>query len=437
MSVNILVCTADRERQKLVERVAILGGHVTAVAANGLDALDRLTQQAIDVLLIDMRLPIMGALEAVAILRSNPETEHLRVGVFAESPTEDVVRQLVGLKVSDIILTHASHDTITSRVKSVLESADVTRLGARPDRKRLGGTTNGQPTALIVDGDAEYCTLYEQAVRSSCKTAIARSGAKALELCRKSPPDIVLIGSNLGIINREALVKWLRPLRHGEIRIIAIARKSELEFVRSTQQFDDVVARGYSPELIAKELAQIIEPMTPSGRLAMLVPNIRTTVLSAAEQTFAMMLKTDVEMSTTPTPRTASWVTAAITVKNSPFDVVVQIGFDLDVGITLAAAFLECDSEGIGQEDAVSVAGELVNVLTGRVIVALRQRKPGWEPTLPATRLGPGDDGAPTPELFLHFRALDKPIAFDISLSATMAPAERHGAGDGAARVPA
>jgi CheY-like chemotaxis protein len=426
---NILISTTDRARLYLVEKLSIKLGHEIVEAAHGLDALDRLTQQPIDLLMLDEPMPVMGALETLAILREAPEFSHLPVIVFSHTVDERVVQQLVALGVSDIVQTQAAPERLIARVTSILESTHITKTSASPHRKNLSGRPPRQQTALIVDGDAEYCTLFENAVRARCNVVTARSGAKALEVCRLSPPDIVLIGTNLGILGREPLVHQLRAIQHSAFQIVALSRKSEAEAVRASQLFDEVIARAYVPATIVKDLTYLLKPTTPFGSLSALVPNLRTIIVTAAEQTFAMMLKTDVEL-TDPSPlgneRLAS---ASLTIANAPFVATVRIRFDMSSGRALAAAFLEGDGNDLGEDDILSVAGELANVLSGRVTAAFRQRKPGWVVGLPTVdakpAAGDGTAAQEEPEISLHFHAIDRPIVFQVDLSVEALVADR------------
>lgn len=59
------------------------------VAADGIEALDRLETQAFDLLLVDLEMPRMDGFELLGRLRADPRTAHLPVVV--ETGREDVV----------------------------------------------------------------------------------------------------------------------------------------------------------------------------------------------------------------------------------------------------------------------------------------------------------------------------------------------------------
>lgn len=419
---RILVSSVDIERLSELKRIAHKAGHELVEAANGLDALDLLTREPVDAIMVDERLPLMGAVEMLSLLREAQEYRHLPVTVFSDSGAEQVIRRLVELGVNDIILTPLAPARFSVRIESVLESLKTARPGADEQRRRMSGRPAAQQTALIADGDAEYCALFEKAAGTRCQFVTAASGAKALEICRTTAPTIVFVGSNLGIIGRDRLAAQLRSQVSGAVRVVAIAQKTEIEAVRATGLFDDVMARTYVPATVARDLGRMLHVATPFGRLTGLVPSLRTTIVSAAEQTFGLMLKTDIEPVDEPPSASDRFVGASMVVTNAPLEVTFRVLFTVDSGRQIAAAFLESDAASLGEDDVLSIAGELANVLGGRLLAAFRQRKPGWEATLPS--LEPDaqplearviQDGEGTS---LYFRGIDKDIAFQVDVTA-------------------
>ncbi len=87
----------------------------------------------------------------------------------------------------------------------------------------------------------------------------------------------------------------------------------------------------------------------------------------------------------------------------------------------LAGAFLESDPAGLGDDDVTSVAGEVANVLAGRLHATFQEHK--LEASMGLPTLSTDDPRAEeatregTMGLDQYFRAVDKPVTFEVDLS--------------------
>lgn len=101
-------------RKLLVMRLSMVPGlHVIGQAANGAEAIDLATEQAPDVMILDLSMPVMGGAEAIPLLRA--AAPHMRIVVY----TSDV------------------------------DHADLSK-GARPDAAVLKGGNLGDLVAVII-----------------------------------------------------------------------------------------------------------------------------------------------------------------------------------------------------------------------------------------------------------------------------------------------
>ena len=80
---RILVAEDNPVNQKLAVRMLEKRGHVVAVAANGKEALDTLSAQAFDLVLMDVQMPEMDGLEATAAIRDREKETGEHVSIIA------------------------------------------------------------------------------------------------------------------------------------------------------------------------------------------------------------------------------------------------------------------------------------------------------------------------------------------------------------------
>ena len=115
---RILVVDDNEVNRILLERLFTGQGYHTDTASNGQEALVRLETTAYDLILLDIMMPIMDGLSALAHIR---ETESLRelpvVLISAMSDSEDIVKGL-GLGANDYITKPIDMDIALARVKT-------------------------------------------------------------------------------------------------------------------------------------------------------------------------------------------------------------------------------------------------------------------------------------------------------------------------------
>ncbi|MDO8795185.1 MAG: response regulator [Vicinamibacterales bacterium] len=422
---NILICNSDAASSRIVRRMSSQRFHFGVVeASNGLEVLKILQDQAIDGLVLEAQMPIMGGLDALRVIRDSPQFARLPVVVLAPEADEGLVKQFMELGSLDFVIQHVSPDNLAARIENALR-----RLAAVGDTaestliRRIGLTLGPESTVVLADGDAEFRQYVKKVIARRFKVIEVDSGVQTLEACHQSLPDAVMLGTQLGLLGADRIARRLRAEQGKIIYTIAIPPRSEMAAARDSGLFDEVIARTYTPASLEKELSRLLQPSNPLEMLTQAVPDVRTRVIRAAEQVFGIMLMTDVEPVEAPAERTGPMASAAISIAAAAFVATVRIQFDLPSGREIAGAFLETDGEGLAEDDVVSVAGEVSNVLVGRLKAAFEERGIDSTIGLPVLSIDPAQPEpgqAPGPAgVDLHFRAIDRPVSFHINVSAT------------------
>ena len=139
------------------------------------------------------------------------------------------------------------------------------------------------------------------------------------------------------------------------------------------------------------------------------------------------MLGTDVEPVEAPSARVEARATASVTVAPPPSGVTLRVRFGMDSGREIAAAFLETDASSVSDDDIMAVAGEVANILGGRIKAALQERQLETLMGLPVLTIEPegpdSDQIQPEQGADVHFQALDRPVAFRIQLTVELSEA--------------
>lgn len=93
---KILVVDDDPDMLELVQYQLDRSGHQASVAKCGADALERAAYDRPDIILLDLRMPIVDGARVLQILRANPLTNNVGVVLMSAGPMEELRVRLAG-----------------------------------------------------------------------------------------------------------------------------------------------------------------------------------------------------------------------------------------------------------------------------------------------------------------------------------------------------
>jgi EAL domain-containing protein (putative c-di-GMP-specific phosphodiesterase class I)/DNA-binding NarL/FixJ family response regulator len=269
----VLVVDDDPASRALVQHALEGEGFDTVLAANGREALERIAELAIDIVLMDVSMPVLGGLEALREIRGNDRSRRLPVILVTGSAGE--ADRVKGLEsgADDYLAKPIAVRELAARVRAQLRSRTAwthelergravrRKLASvvenlRTDVPLLALATNladQLPAALDLDGVA-VLHIGRDAVRT-----IASSGALQwrFQPSRELPP---LVGAE--IASRAASGVWLEA---GEIRSGRRVRTIDIAFVP--------YRLGSSPEPLGC-LAFGLQPGGSAGPLSHRLPDL-------------------------------------------------------------------------------------------------------------------------------------------------------------------
>lgn len=72
---KVLVCEDEKINQKLFKRLLLKQGHMVELAENGIQAIEKLKVVAVDLILMDIQMPIMDGLSALSVIRNELKSD--------------------------------------------------------------------------------------------------------------------------------------------------------------------------------------------------------------------------------------------------------------------------------------------------------------------------------------------------------------------------
>jgi two-component system, chemotaxis family, chemotaxis protein CheY len=194
-------------------------------ASDGMEALRELEAQSVDIVFLDVHMPVMDGIEVLEAVRKSARHATLPVIMLTNEKDADMVRQVVALGVDDYLVKPLSPGQIGSRVARAMAQYALRPQAAAASRS---GWLQAGRTLLLVDADAEFRAFFKKTVGPHATVMTAESGVEAMRLCAELKPHTLLVGSATGLLTPPLLLKRLRANHQlDSISILAVSEDDE------------------------------------------------------------------------------------------------------------------------------------------------------------------------------------------------------------------
>jgi len=120
MAEKILVVEDDQNIKYLVTFKLKNAGYEVFSASNGVEALQFLEKNSVDLIITDVMMPLMTGKELIIKLKHNPATQHIPTIMLTSRTLEKEVVEGLSLGADDYIKKPFSPQELLARVKNVL-----------------------------------------------------------------------------------------------------------------------------------------------------------------------------------------------------------------------------------------------------------------------------------------------------------------------------
>ena len=284
---HVLVCEDDPAARFVIKRwlSSTLGCTVTD-CEDGVQALDLLSSRPFDLAVLDLDLPRLHGIEVVEAVRGSDDVSDLPIVILSHERSQDVVRKLVDLGVSDYLIKPLRAQTVRDRIGPLL----ARRRGRSAATAQANARLCAETPALLVDGDANFRHVFTSVASQFGAVIAAESGAEALALYRRTPVDLVFIGEQLGIMGAEGLI---RKIREAETQGTVFVKVGALDAGAAADAFLTTIPRPFVPEALATALKPFVYVAGPLTAFNEMAPHIEACLSSSVVQVFGMMTGLD------------------------------------------------------------------------------------------------------------------------------------------------
>jgi CheY-like chemotaxis protein len=427
---NVLIVDDEPMTRSLLRRVLIREFAATVVeATDGLEALSVAGAKPVNLIVTDLRMPVMDGIELLEALRQFPPLAAIPVVMMTAAREPGPVHRAIELGVTDYLLKPLQADRVAARLRTVIDH--IGRAAANHVDPQGRVEVDGQTPVLIADGSADFRHFVASTIGSARVVHQAQSGVAALQKCVESRPGIVFVGSELGVLGPELLVRKLRGLPElASTRIVAVVAKQALDAAPPIAQVDGQIARTFVPEDFRAQFDRMFAPAPKAGGILAEHPGLRVQMASAAEQVFGMMLQLEVAPSFEVEPfRVERLVQATI-----GFDLpdrtgerlVLAVRTDAPSARLIASRKAGTDEAAVSDPDVAAALGEVAGIIGGRLKTALEDAGVRVAVGSPATSTGGAEDlsGGGEQAVQVTVKTVERGLVFVLQLATAPAVAE-------------
>jgi CheY-like chemotaxis protein len=258
---TLLVVDDDINVRHLVRRVVHKDFDAELLEAEqGLAAIDVLMNTRVDLVLLDISMPIMDGVETLGAIRRIPQLAGLPAMILAGKAEEDQVQQLIGLGIAGFLVKPFRPSLLRERLSAIL--ARVPAPPALPARPRIGGLAlHSESQVLLLDDSPEFREVFAGQLTPLCRVAVADGVSDALERCSRDQYDCVFVGSLGTTVQVELFARKARLASQGA-PIVALASAGQRAAVEATSLYEFTILRSFLPHVLRAELRHVMAPHT-------------------------------------------------------------------------------------------------------------------------------------------------------------------------------
>jgi hypothetical protein len=278
---------------------------------------------------------------------------------------------------------------------------------------------------LIADGSADFRHFVASVLGATRVVHQAATGVAALQQCVESRPGIVIVGSDLGVLGADLLLRKLRGSADlAATRVITVVPKPSPDTPAASPTADAALTRTFVPDDFRQQFDRIVARLAKTEDGLVSRPQLRLEVAAAAEQVFGMLLNLEVELSFDVRPRpVAEVIVASAVLALDTEELSLVLRTDAASARHIGAGLASTEMAGQAGTGEFAALPAVLTVIAGRLKTALEAT--GARVTLgapveaiePAGDLSQGAEGA----VQLGVQTPDTTTQFVLQLSARRA----------------
>jgi len=120
---KILVAEDERDIRELVGHTLRFAGYEIVLVTNGVEAVEAVSREKPDLILLDVRMPKMSGYEACRLIKESPATSEIPVVFLSAKGRESEVEQGIESGALEYILKPFAPADLIAQIESILEAS--------------------------------------------------------------------------------------------------------------------------------------------------------------------------------------------------------------------------------------------------------------------------------------------------------------------------
>ena len=242
MAERILVIDDDIVNLKIAEHVLEKDYNVTC-AKSGMEGIDILKSNDIDLVLLDLYMPDMNGMDVLAKIREDASISAVKVVILTSSGMKTDVTEAIQLGALDFIKKPFFPTEFLDRIKKVLNIAKKDNI-------------------LVVDDDKMNLAIVHKMLGIRYDVTCVSSGMDAISYLNNNVPDMILLDLHMPEMNGlEVLEKIREQDKLSDIPVVFLTadndRKTEIDIFKAGAM--DFIQKPFIAEVVIQRISRILE----------------------------------------------------------------------------------------------------------------------------------------------------------------------------------
>jgi CheY-like chemotaxis protein len=117
---KILIVDDDKTTRKLLSLYLKGSGFEVVTAENGLNALEKLGSETVQLVLTDLNMPFMDGIEFLKAMKSNPGTSHIPALMLTTETDEEERRRAISAGADGYLTKPASAEVVAAKIRQMV-----------------------------------------------------------------------------------------------------------------------------------------------------------------------------------------------------------------------------------------------------------------------------------------------------------------------------
>lgn len=251
---KVLIVDDDKNVNEFLSRVmkTRLNCRVES-AMNGIDAVAFLNTEMVDLILLDVSMPIVSGVEVLEIVRNDERLKHIPVVMITANKEKEIATRLVELGIMGYILKPLMIDNLVKNMRDIFEKID------QSDNKEVQAEeTSKKKNVILAFENKELSAEVKSKLSGFDNIFETDNGVETLKLFMKEKPSIVFASPGIQILADILLAKSLFKVAGNRKFKMIVSRESGKVTTEENKFIHDVVQSSNKKTEFAEIVAEKI-----------------------------------------------------------------------------------------------------------------------------------------------------------------------------------